>query len=260
MTQHHNNAYPIVLKNVKKSFGTKVVLNDLNLEIPMGKISFIIGRSGEGKSVTIKHLVGILRPDQGEIYVHNTPVHNATESTWEHIRKKVGILFQEGALFDSLNVFENISFPLSNHMHMNHTSLEQEVERLLDLVGLPGIEKKYPGELSMGEKKRIGLARALALKPSILLYDEPTTGMDPLVSDFIDALIKNTQKTIPHMTSVVISHDITSIMNVAEHIFLLHEGKIYFHGSPQDFRSTDDILVKQFLTGSKNGPLEVPLV
>jgi phospholipid/cholesterol/gamma-HCH transport system ATP-binding protein len=252
--------YPIVLKNVKKAFGNNVVLDDLNLEVPRGKISFIIGRSGEGKSVTIKHVVGILHPDSGEIYVNGIDMTHALPKTWENARKEIGILFQEGALFDSLNVFENVSFPLSNHLKMSNGDLKKEVENLLELVGLPGIEKKYPAELSMGEKKRVGLARALALKPNLLLYDEPTTGMDPLVSDFIDALIKSTQQKMHGITSVVISHDITSIMNVAEHIFLLHQGKIYFHGTPEDFRNSDDVLVKQFLTGSKNGPLEVPLV
>src|SRR3989338_6897049 len=187
--QQKNDDCAIIMKNLKKAFDKNVVLNDLNLEIPHGKISFIIGRSGEGKSVTIKHIVGILHPDSGEIYVNGISMHDATLKTWEQVRKEIGILFQEGALFDSLNVFENVSFPITNHLKVSDSDLKKEVENLLELVGLPGIEKKYPAELSMGEKKRVGLARALALKPKLLLYDEPTTGMDPLVSDFIDALI-----------------------------------------------------------------------
>lgn len=255
-----SNEYPIVLKDLNKSFANKNVLCDLNLKIPRGKISFIIGRSGEGKSVTLKHIFGILHPDSGEIWVNGTSMINASETTWEQIRKQIGVLFQEGALFDSLNVFENVSFPIVNHLDMDKDDVNKEVENLLSLVGLPGIENKYPSELSMGEKKRVGLARALALKPNLLLYDEPTTGMDPLVSDFIDELIKNTQHKMKGLTTVVISHDITSIMNIAEHIFLLHQGKIYFQGTPHEFRDTNDDLVKQFLTGNRNGPLSVPLV
>lgn len=258
--QGNKKNHPVVLKGLKKSFGDNVVLDGLDLEIPRGKISFIIGRSGEGKSVTIKHMVGILHPDSGEIYIDDVAMHHATPKVWEQVRQGIGILFQEGALFDSLNVFENVSFPLVNHLKMDDDDLAEEVENLLHLVGLPGIEKKYPSELSMGEKKRVGLARALALKPKLLLYDEPTTGMDPFVSDFIDELIQNTQRKMEGLTSVVISHDVSSIMNVAEHVFLLHQGKIYFHGTPQELKQSDDVLVKQFLTGSKNGPLEVPLV
>ncbi|KAB8037993.1 ATP-binding cassette domain-containing protein [Silvanigrella paludirubra] len=249
----------VSLIDVKKSFGNNHVLNGLNIEIPKHKISFIIGRSGEGKSVTLKNIIGILKPDSGEVWIDGFKMNDANEAKWNEARKKIGILFQDGALFDSLNIFENISFPIQNHLKMSLKDMETEVEKLLDIVGLPGIQNKYPPEISIGERKRVGLARALALKPQLLLYDEPTTSMDPLVSDLIDNLIYNTQKNLDGITSVVVSHDITSVMNIAEYIFLLHKGKIYFHGTAQEFASSKDELVRQFLTGGRKGPLEVPI-
>lgn len=254
-----SSASIVSLVEVKKSFGNNHVLNGLNIEIPRNKISFIIGRSGEGKSVTLKNMIGLLKPDSGAIYINGTNMVEATEAKWDVVRSKIGILFQDGALFDSLNIFENISFPIQNHLKMPKSEMEKEVARLLDMIGLPGIEEKFPPELSIGERKRVGLARALSLKPELLLYDEPTTSMDPLVSDLIDNLIINTQKSLDGITSVVVSHDITSVMNVADYVFLLHKGKIYFQGTPKDFASSPDELVRQFLTGGRNGPLEVPI-
>jgi phospholipid/cholesterol/gamma-HCH transport system ATP-binding protein len=250
----------VEIKNLKKSFDNKTVLNGLNLKIPRGKISFIIGRSGEGKSVTIKHIVGLLKPDEGEILIEGMSMHSAPEHVWEKVRQKIGILFQDGALFDSLNVFDNISFPILNHLNLSTDKIKSQVQTLLSLVGLNKAENKFPSELSMGEKKRVGLARALALKPSLLLYDEPTTSMDPIVADLIDSLIINTQKKISGLTTVVISHDVVSMMNVAEYIFLLHQGKVYFQGTPADFKNSPDPLVVQFLNGDLSGPLDVPLV
>jgi phospholipid/cholesterol/gamma-HCH transport system ATP-binding protein len=249
----------VSLIDLRRSFGENHVLNGLNIEIPKRKISFIIGRSGEGKSVTLKHVVGILKPDSGEIWIDGMPMHKASEDKWDEMRKKIGILFQDGALFDSLTIFENISFPIQNHLKMSMSQIENEVEGLLEIVGLPGIQNKFPPELSIGERKRVGLARALALKPQLLLYDEPTTSMDPLVSDLIDNLICSTQKKMSGITSVVVSHDITSVLNIAEYIFLLHKGKVYFQGTPEDFRLSNDELVRQFLTGGRKGPLEVPI-
>jgi phospholipid/cholesterol/gamma-HCH transport system ATP-binding protein len=252
--------YLIEISELNKAFGNKIVLRDLSLQIPRGKISFIIGRSGEGKSVTIKHIIGILKPDSGQILIDGISMHNASEQTWEQMRKKIGILFQDGALFDSLNVSENIAFPIENHLNLSENEVNLQVEKLLSSVGLPGLQKKNPSELSIGERKRVGLARALALAPSLLLYDEPTTSMDPLVSDLIDKLIVDTQKKTPGLTTIVISHDVVSMLKVADYIFLLHQGKVYFHGTPQDFQSSEDLLVKQFLNGDLHGPLDSPLV
>ncbi len=250
----------VEINELKKAFNTKVVLNGINLKIPRGKISFIIGRSGEGKSVTIKHIIGILKADSGEILIDDIPMHSATEREWEKSRQKIGILFQDGALFDSLNISENVSFPIVNHLKLSEEEIKSKVDKLLSLVGLENIGTKYPPQLSIGERKRVGLARALALYPALLLYDEPTTSMDPLVADLIDTLIVDTQKKSPGLTTVVISHDVVSIMKVAEYIFLLHQGKVYFQGTPSDFQNSQDALVIQFLNGDLHGPLDVPLV
>ena len=255
-----NHNFCIQTKNLCKSFGSKVVLKNLNLNIPKNKISYIVGRSGEGKSVTLKHLVGLLIPDKGEILINGIYMQHADEKLWTKMRIKIGILFQDGALFDSINIFENVAFPLMNHSDKSYDEIKQKVEELLELVKLPGIEEQYSSELSIGERKRVGIARALALDPQIVFYDEPTTNMDPLLSALIDQLILNTQKKIKNLTSVVVSHDIASMMNLADHIFLLHQGKIYFEGNPKDFKDSNDPLVQQFLSGSLKGPLDVPLV
>lgn len=249
----------VKLENLEKSFGTRRVLSGLTLSIPRGKISFIIGRSGEGKSVTIKHIVGLLKPDKGRIWIEGRAMHTASQAVWEDVRKRIGILFQDGALFDSLNVLENVSFPMENHYSLSEEERLQRVSSLLDSVGLEDVMDKYPGTLSIGERKRVGLARALALSPQLLLYDEPTTSMDPFVADLIDSLIVDTQQKNKGLTTVVISHDIRSIMTVAEYIFLLHQGKVYFEGTPAQFQDSQDALVVQFLNGALQGPLEKPL-
>jgi phospholipid/cholesterol/gamma-HCH transport system ATP-binding protein len=240
----------VSFRNVHKTFGTNRVLQGLTLDIPRNRISFVIGRSGEGKSVTLKHIVGILRPDIGQVLIDNEDMSNATEEQWIHCRKKMGLLFQDGALFDSLSVAENISFAMNE---------ETRVVELLELVGLPGQAQKYPPQLSIGEKKRVGLARALALSPQLLMYDEPTTGMDPMISELIDELISRMQKTISGLTSVVISHDLRSIMSVAEHIIFLHEGRVLLQGPPSVFESSTDPILIQFLSGSSSGPLSRPI-
>jgi phospholipid/cholesterol/gamma-HCH transport system ATP-binding protein len=215
----------------------------------------VIGQSGEGKSVTLKHIVGILKADEGRVVVDGVDLSKASNAEWIAARMKIGILFQDGALFDSLTVFENVVFPLREFRKMNEAELLAECARLLELVGLPGKEAAYPAELSIGEKKRVGLARALALSPSLLLYDEPTTSMDPLISELIDELIVSTQRRIAGLSSVVVSHDVGSILEVPDHIILLVRGKVYMEGSPQEFRNTADPLVRQFLQGGREGPL-----
>ena len=256
----HPAGQPIVtFENVHKTFGNNRVLRGLSLEIVRGKITFIIGRSGEGKSVTIKHIVGLLRPDTGLVTINGMRMDTATPRDWASARQKIGLLFQDGALFDSLSVAENIAFPLVEFEKFSAKKLSARVEELLELVGLPGKAKFTPPELSIGEKKRVGLARALVLKPDLLLYDEPTTGMDSLVSELIDHLIADMQQKLPGLSSVVISHDVHSIMKVAEHIILLHEGKVYLQGSPAEFRASSDPLIVQFLTGALTGPLGKPI-
>ncbi len=249
------NPYIVEFRDVHKSFGKHAVLQGVTAGIPRGKITFVIGQSGEGKSVTLKHIVGILKPDLGDVVFDDVIMNNASSQQWIAERQKIGILFQDGALFDSLSVFENVVFPLREFSRMTEEELRQECAYLLELVGLSGREHAFPSELSIGEKKRTGLARALALKPKLLLYDEPTTSMDPLISELIYELIVSTQNRIPGLSSVVVSHDVGSILGVAQHIIFLVRGKVYKEGTSAEFRTSSDPLVRQFLTGSRLGPL-----
>jgi phospholipid/cholesterol/gamma-HCH transport system ATP-binding protein len=246
----------IEFKNITKRFGSRAVLDHLNLEIPKGKITFIVGKSGEGKSVTIKHIMGLLKPDEGHIVVAGEDITFFDHEQLREYRKKFGMLFQHAALFDSLTVGENVIFPLKEHTKMPLPEMLKRVETVLAQVGLPNMQHKFPTELSTGEKKRVGLARALVGRPAIILYDEPTTGMDPLVSEMIDELIVQVNKEIPDITSVVISHDLKAAMATAEYIVFLYKGKIALAGSPSDFKATKDPVVRQFFSGKVEGPME----
>jgi phospholipid/cholesterol/gamma-HCH transport system ATP-binding protein len=251
----------VEFQDVHKTFGSNRVLRGLTVGVQRGKITFIIGRSGEGKSVTIKHIVGILRADSGSVFFDNQEMTKANSHEWELARQKMGLLFQDGALFDSLSVAENVTFALRESPVKSPSLKELNAwcEELLEKVGLPGYADKFPTELSIGEKKRVGLARALALRPKLLLYDEPTTGMDPEISELIDALIEDMQKKTAGLSSVVISHDVRSILSVAEDIVFLHEGHVYLQGTPDVFRASPDPLIQQFLLGRLEGPLSRPI-
>lgn len=239
----------IELKKIKKSFGSQTVLNDLNLVIPKGQITLIIGRSGEGKSVLLKHFIGLLKPDAGQVLVNGEDITKKHDFELNEIRKQFGMLFQYAALFDSMTVFENIAFPMIEHTQLSEAQIQKRVDELIQIVGLTSpIINRYPSELSGGMRKRVGLARAIALKPQILLYDEPTTGLDPVMADVIDHLILNTQRKLK-ITSVVISHDVKVIFKIADKIAFLHEGKIHFEGTPADFKNCRDETVKNFLEG-----------
>jgi phospholipid/cholesterol/gamma-HCH transport system ATP-binding protein len=236
----------IKLVNVKKSFGTQQVLNDLNLTIPAGQTTVIIGRSGGGKSVLLKHIMGLVQPDSGEIWVDDEEINHLKERELYRVRKRFGMLFQEGALFDSMTVGENVAFPIREHKKMTHSEIEKLVEEKLALVGLSGIEMKMPSELSGGMRKRVALARAMALDPDIMLFDEPTTGLDPIMTASIDRLIMDTQQRF-NMTCVVISHDIQSVFRIAHKITMLYEGKIVEEGTPEAFRQSSNPIVREFL-------------
>lgn len=239
----------IEIKKLHKSFGDQVILNDLDLVIPDGKITVIIGRSGEGKSVLVKHFIGLIRPDAGEVLVDGENVTALSEVELFRVRRKCGMLFQNAALFDSMNVFENIAFPLVEHTDFTATQVRDHVFELIGVVGLKeSVLQKFPSELSGGMRKRVGLARAIALKPEILLYDEPTTGLDPIMTDVVDHLILNTQRQLG-ITSVVISHDIDAVFAIADKIAMLHEGKVRLEGTTDDFKHTTDIVVRNFLEG-----------
>lgn len=238
----------ISLKNIQKSFKKQQVLQGVNLEIPKGKITVIIGRSGEGKSVLLKHIIGLVPPDRGNIVVDGCNLNTLDDYSLKDFRKKFGVLFQNAALFDSMNVFDNVAFPLVEHSTMTASQIRVRVHEVLELVGLKDVDEKTPSQLSGGMRKRVGLARAIVLVPQILLYDEPTTGLDPIMTDSIDNLILSTQKKL-NITSVVISHDIEATFKIADKVAMLHEGKILLEGDEKTFRQSQIPFVKRFLEG-----------
>ncbi|MCK9275407.1 MAG: ABC transporter ATP-binding protein [Syntrophales bacterium] len=246
----------IELFDLHKSFGKQKVLDGLNLTIRGGMTTMIIGRSGGGKSVLLKHMIGLLRPDSGSVVVCGKDITRMNDRDLNEERKKFGMLFQEAALFDSMNVLENVAFPLREHTKKKDSEIRRIVRDRLYDVGLSGVEEKMPSELSGGMKKRVGLARALVMQPEIVLFDEPTTGLDPVMSEAIDRLISDTQRNF-NLTCVVISHDLKSIFTVAHRIAMLYEGKIIAEGTPDELKQSDNDVVKQFLKGSLEGPISV---
>ena len=246
----------IELIDVHKSFGKQKVLDGLNLKIEENCTTVIIGRSGGGKSVLLKHIIGLIRPDQGQVLVDGIDITKLKEKKLNEVRKKFGMLFQEGALFDSMNVGENVAFPLIEHTKMKEKEIKRVVSDRLRAVGLSGVEAKMPSELSGGMRKRVALARAIALDPEIVMFDEPTTGLDPVLSQAINELIIETQKNL-NLTCVVISHDLDSIFKIAHKIALLYEGKIIEYGTPESIRQSKDPVLVQFLSGSIQGPIQI---
>lgn len=246
----------IRLHNVHKSFGSQKVLDDLNLDIPEGRITAIIGPSGEGKSVLLKHLIGLLQPDSGQVEVDGESMIGLRRSQLNRIREKFGMLFQNVALFDSMTCFENVAFPLQEKTDLPKDEIRRRVLAALEDVGLKNIEDKYPDELSGGMKKRVGLARAVVLKPKIILFDEPTTGLDPIIKRAIHQLIKDTHAKFG-FTAVIVSHEIPEIFDVAQNVAMLYKGKILQHGSPDEIRNSDHPAVRQFISGSLDGPIHM---
>ncbi len=246
----------IKLIDVYKSFGKQKVLDGLNLEIEDGKTTVIIGKSGGGKSVLLKHMIGLLKPDSGKVLIDDVDIAKLNDNELNEVRKKFGMLFQDAALFDSMNVGENIAFPLREHTKKKEKEIEEIVRERLNAVGLSGVENKMPSELSGGMRKRVGLARAVAMLPQIVLFDEPTTGLDPIMTEAINELIINTQKNF-NLTCIVISHDIQSIFEVGHKIAMLYDGKIVEYGTPEEIRKSDNPVLTQFLSGSLEGPIAV---
>ncbi len=246
----------IKLVNLHKSFRTQKVLDGLDLEIEAGKTTVIIGRSGGGKSVLLKHIIGLIRPDSGEVLIDGTDITRLGDRGLNEIRKKFGMLFQEAALFDSMTVGENVAFPLREHTRMKEKEIRETVADRLHAVGLTGVEEKMPSELSGGMRKRVGLARAVAMHPQIVLFDEPTTGLDPVMTEAINRLIIDTQKKF-NFTCVVISHDIQSIFEIGDRIAMLYEGKIIEYGTPEELRASKHPVIVQFLAGSIDGPIRI---
>jgi phospholipid/cholesterol/gamma-HCH transport system ATP-binding protein len=239
----------IFLKSITKRFGDKVVLDNLSLGIERGKTTVIIGPSGCGKTVLIKHLIVLLRPNSGEIYFNNRRIDNLSESELNNIRTHYGFLFQAGALFDSLDVSENILFPIKQHYKTTGKSgLDELVKAKLAMVGLEGYQNYYPANLSGGQRKRVALARAIALNPEIILYDEPTTGLDPILADIINELVLKLQKGLG-VTTVVVTHDMKSAYKIADRIIMLNDGKIIADGDADYIRNHPHPVVQQFING-----------
>lgn len=236
----------IEIKDLKKKFGSKNVLNGVNLKINKAETLVIIGRSGCGKSVLLKHIIGLLKPDSGSVFIEGKNISEMNEKEMYKIRKQFGFLFQGAALFDSMDVEENIGLALKENTEMSKNDIAQIVSEKLEMVGLPNIQKMKPSDLSGGMKKRVSLARSLATDPEYILYDEPTTGLDPVMSDQIDELIKELANKLK-VTSVVVTHDIFSVYDVADRVVMMHEGKIYFEGTPKELTETDDKIIRDFL-------------
>jgi phospholipid/cholesterol/gamma-HCH transport system ATP-binding protein len=246
----------IRLVNLHKSFGKQKVLGGIDLQIEEGITTVIIGRSGGGKSVLLKHIIGLLRPDSGQVLIDGTDIVKLGESKLNEIRKRFGMLFQEAALFDSMTVGDNVAFPLREHTRMKEKEIRETVADRLHSVGLTGVEEKMPSELSGGMRKRVGLARAIAMHPQIVLFDEPTTGLDPVMTEAINRLIIDTQKKFK-LTCVVISHDIQSIFEIGDRIAMLYEGKIIEYGTPEELKASRNPVMVQFLSGSIEGPIRI---
>ena len=245
----------IKISGLCKSFGSRVVLDGVDFSVYEGEILCIIGISGTGKSVVLKHLVGILTPDAGEIFVDGENYTQADEMKKYIIEKKYGVLFQGAALFDSMDIYDNVAFGM-RRIGITEEEIKKIVPEMLEQVGLKNIENKKPSELSGGMQKRVGLARSIAIKPEIMLYDEPTTGVDPITAGAVDRLIVKMRDTFG-VTSIVVTHDMHSAYRVADRIAMLYKGKIIFTGTPEEIKNTDDQYVRQIVEGRANGPISV---
>jgi phospholipid/cholesterol/gamma-HCH transport system ATP-binding protein len=243
-----NNGSMISVQGLIKRIGAQEILRGVDLEVARGETLAIIGRSGGGKSVLLKHLIGLMRPDAGEIRIEGENIIGMKERRLASIRQKVGILFQGSALFDSMTVAENIAFPLREAGERDPKVLRTKVSEILEVMELSGEEEKMPVNLSGGMKKRVGLARSIIRQPSCILYDEPTSGLDPVVSDSINRLIRRLQQRLG-VTGIVVTHDMKNAFHVADQIAYLHEGRIHFHGTPDNLRQSSDKLLQDFLIG-----------
>ena len=241
--------------DLHKSFGENRVLQGINLEVPRGETVVIIGQSGSGKSILIKHLIGLIMPDKGEIYVDDMEITRLSEEERFKVRRKFAMLFQGAALFDSLTVLQNVRFGLQRYTEHTPQKIDQMARQALHRVGLRGVENLMPFELSGGMRKRVGLARAIAYQPEIILYDEPSTGIDPIRADAINDLIIQMKKDLK-VTSIVITHDMVSTYKVADQVAMLYQGRIIATGTPEEIQGSKNPVIQQFITGAAEGPIE----
>lgn len=244
----------ISVKSLVKSFGPRRILNGVSVDVYQGETLVIMGGSGCGKSTFLRHLIGAIRPDSGEVWMFGKNIATASEDEMDQIRKKFGMLFQSGALFDSLTVGENIALPLREHTELDENIIGIVVKMKLELVGLRGFEHLMPSQLSGGMKKRVGLARAIAMDPSIVFYDEPTAGLDPVMTGVVDKLTIDLTKKL-NITSVVVTHDMNSVFRIADRIIMLHQGNVLQIGTPDEIKHSKNPLVQQFITGEAEGPI-----
>ena len=245
----------IEIKNLSKAFDDHQVLDHVNLTINTGETMVVMGRSGCGKSVLLKHIIGLLKPDEGTVFIDGADLSQLSGLELDKLRLKFGMLFQGAALFDSMTIYENVAFPLLEHTTMTSEIIRQRVQECLQLVGLEKVDELSPAELSGGMRKRAGLARALAMNPEIVLYDEPTTGIDPIMGDIINGLIVALRDRLK-VTSVVVTHDMRSAYKVADRMAMLYNGKIVEVGTPEEIRHSNSALVQQFIKGEAIGPIQ----
>ncbi|HJL18646.1 MAG TPA: ATP-binding cassette domain-containing protein [Sandaracinaceae bacterium LLY-WYZ-13_1] len=247
---------PIHFKQVAKAFGPKVVLRGVDLEVGDGECFFVIGASGVGKSVLIKHLIGLLRPDAGEIWLDGEEVSRLSEKALYPVRKKCAMVFQNSTLFDSMTCVENVALPLRKHKHLSLKRARDEALHRLEQVHMREFADAFPAELGDGMRKRVAIARALTLDPSYVLFDEPTTSLDPVSARRVDQMIRELCDEVG-VTSIVVSHDLVSIFSIADRIAMLYKGHVRMLGTPEELRATDDPVVQQFINGQADGPMEV---
>lgn len=246
-----NTAAPEPLLDVRdlvQRIGQQEILRGFSIQVHAGETLVLLGKSGGGKSVFLRHLIGLMRPVSGEVYFEGQEITKLKERELEPVRRKIGMVFQDGALFDSMTVFDNVAFPLRERGERNAKTISDKVHESLSLVNMSGHERKMPVNLSGGMRKRVALARAIVSPPDVILYDEPTAGLDPIVSDSINKLIRRLQRQLS-VTSIVVTHDMASCFHIADRVALLDEGKVYFYGTPDELRTTSDPVIRNFVDG-----------